>query len=118
MLDRETQLVEILSEPNVFDGGEDNADVGRVSGDGSMCEDIAATVFVLLSVLVGDEREGLFVIAAARVGREATLEVDFLDLLLKQIPLVEEQNDGCMLEPHVVDDVAKQLERLVHSIDR
>lgn len=39
--DTETELIEIFVEPNVFDGREDDADVGGVGGNGGMCEEFA-----------------------------------------------------------------------------
>jgi hypothetical protein len=38
------------------------------------------------------------------------------DLLLKQVLLVEEQDDGCVREPLVVADGVKQLHALVHPV--
>lgn len=39
-----------------------------------------------------------------------------LDLLLKQIHLVEEQDDGCLCEPFVVADGVEELHALVHPV--
>ena len=48
--------------------------------------------------------------------READGERRLFDLLLEQILLVEEQNDGGVGEPLVVADRVKQLQTLLHSI--
>lgn len=50
------------------------------------------------------------------VFREADGKGTKCDLLLKQILLVEEKDDGGLSEPLVVADGVKQLHTLMHSI--
>lgn len=38
------------------------------------------------------------------------------DFLLKEILLVEEEDDGCFCEPLVITDAVKQLHALMHTI--
>lgn len=38
------------------------------------------------------------------------------DLLLKEVLLVQEENDGCVCEPLVVTDAVEQLHALMHTI--
>ena len=49
---------------------------------------------------------------------EADGQGRFLDLILKQVLLVEEQDDGGVGEPLVVADRIEQLQALLHSILR
>ena len=53
-----------------------------------------------------------------RVLGEADGEGTSADLLLKQVLLVEEEDDGRVCEPFVVADGVKQLHALVHAVLR
>ena len=68
--------------------------------------------------LIGDEAEGLVVVEAAGIRGKTDFEVDLFDLLLKQILFVEEKDDRSRLKPLIVDNVPKQFDRFVHSVDR
>ena len=48
---------------------------------------------------------------------EADRQVDGLDLLLEEIVLVEEQDDGGLVEPLAVADLLEQRDGLVHAVD-
>ena len=56
--------------------------------------------------------------AAYLVLGEAHPEVHLLDLFGKEILLVQEKDNGGVLEPPVVDDIAEQVQRLVHPVHR
>lgn len=55
-------------------------------------------------------------LACTSVLREADRQGALDDLLLKQVLLVEEQDDGGLSEPLVVADGVKQLHALVHPV--
>ena len=67
-------------------------------------------------------KEALYVKARSecltRVLGEANGEGTSADLLLKQVLLVEEEDDGRVCEPFVVADGVKQLHALVHAVLR
>ena len=48
--------------------------------------------------------------------RETNCKWRLLDLLLKQVLLVEEEDDGGVSEPLVVADGIEQLETLLHAV--
>jgi hypothetical protein len=50
------------------------------------------------------------------VFREAYRERRLLDFVLKEILLVQEEDDGSVCEPFVVANGIKQLQTLVHSV--
>ena len=47
---------------------------------------------------------------------EADTEVDFLDLLLKEIFLVEEEYNGCGGKESVIADTVEQVQTFVHTV--
>lgn len=50
------------------------------------------------------------------VFRKANAKINIFDLLLKNVFLVEEENDWSFGEPFAVSDVLKDLKTLMHSI--
>ena len=47
---------------------------------------------------------------------ETDCEWQDFDLLLKQVLLIEKEHNGCVHEPFVVENTAKQFQTLSHSV--
>lgn len=47
---------------------------------------------------------------------ETDPEIHLLDLVLEEVFLVEEEDDRCVLEVLVVDDLSEQCQRLIHPV--
>lgn len=77
----------------------------------------------LLWVLVQAEEEileifdGFFKVATSCIVLKAALHVDAFDFLLKQIGLVEEEDDRGVVEPGAIADLLEERDGFVHSID-
>mmetsp|Transcript_17333 Transcript_17333/g.51777 ORF Transcript_17333/g.51777 Transcript_17333/m.51777 type:complete len:342 (+) Transcript_17333:168-1193(+) len=102
---------------DILHSGEDETDIIRI---GSTC-DVRIDVFLVCAVevfkLCSDVLSGRFVVATTIIVGERNLKIMFLDLLLEQITLVQEENNRCACEPSTVADFVEQLQRFMHTVD-
>jgi len=87
-------------------GVEDEANVVGVGRTRKMCVDRALRLAaVLLQKLIFDVLCARVIVATAFVVGKTALQVDRLDLLLKEVLLVEEEDDGRVAEPVIVNNL-------------
>lgn len=58
----------------------------------------------------------LFLPALTVILRKTDAEVDFFNLFLKEVLLVEKEDDGCSRKELVITDAVEQMQRLMHAI--
>ena len=107
---------QVVGDDDVGDGVEHELDVGRVGGARHVAVDLLRGRLVLRLELRLDVGRRLAVLLRASVLREADGERRLLDLLLEQVLLVEEEDDGGVGEPLVVANRVEQLQRLLHAV--
>ena len=115
----EAGLLQVLSEDDVLASVEHDFDVARVGGARDVVVDGAVRCLVLGHELAHKVlAAGLVVVVrAVEVGEGGVIaDVLGLDLLLKQVALVEEQDERRFDEKCVVANVLEQIQRLHHAV--
>lgn len=112
------ELFEVVVQDGVLDVAKDQANVLRVNGGGEV---VVEGLLLLVSALVPEtiHQELLHVVQAVRIPcvlGEIVLDGHRSDLLLQQVCLVEEEDDGHVAEDAVVDDGLKDVERLHEAV--
>ena len=112
------QLLEVVVQDGVLDVAEHQADVLGVDGCGEV---VVERLLLLLAALFPEAfyQEALDVRQAAGVARElgeVVLDGYLLHLLLQQVRLVEEQDDGDVAEHPIVDDGLEDVERFAQPV--
>ncbi len=108
------ELFEVVVQDGVLHVAKDQANVLRVNGGGEV---VVEGLLQLVSALVPEtiHQELLHILQAVRlpcVLGEVVLDGHRFDLLLQQVCLVEEEDDGHVAEDAVVDDGLEDVERL------
>lgn len=106
------ELFEVVVQDGVLDVAKDQANVLRVNGGGEV---VVEGLLLLVSALVPEtiHQELLHIVQAVRIPcvlREVVLDGHRSDLLLQQVCLVEEEDDGYIAEDAVVDDGLEDVE--------
>src|SRR3989338_822142 len=109
-------IYEMLTDQDLLDGFEHKVDVLFVSGTSAVNIDLLGIGCDVQELLL-NVFDGRAILFASLVFGEAPTQIDLLDLGLEQILLVEEEDDGGVLEPGAVDQIAEQGQGFVHALD-
>jgi hypothetical protein len=114
----QTAALQINRYDDIGDGVEYELNVLRVGGTRQVAIDLFGGRFILGDELCLDVLGGRVELVRPGVLGKTYGERRALDLVLEQILLVEEQNDGRVDEPLVVADRVEETQRLVHAVGR
>jgi len=114
----QSALLQGSLDDNVLDCIEDCLDVSLIRGARDVCVDGSSSDGVLTVEKANHKLCRLLEVSfRALVLREVLLHRNLLQLLLEQIPLVQEENEGCLCKPTRAENVLEDLDSLLHPVD-